>query len=75
MTHPSRATAPLEELPAEVYVWTQDVYHAPRDDGRTVCGMRMRGGRRHDAAHPPLRSRPCRVCFTEAVVEKHTPSD
>jgi hypothetical protein len=75
MSHPSEASAPLDDLPTEVYAWSSDVYHAPRDDGRTVCGMRMRGGRRHDAAHPPLRSRPCRACFVEAVVERHTPSD
>jgi hypothetical protein len=74
MTNPSEASAPLDELPAEVYAWTPDVYHAPRDDGRTVCGMPMGGGCPHDAAHPPLRSRPCRVCFTEAVVEKYAPS-
>lgn len=74
MTHPSEAADPLDELPAEVYAVTRDVYHAPRDDGRTVCGMPMRSGRRHDAAHPPLRSRPCRDCFVEAVVERHAPS-
>jgi hypothetical protein len=75
MTNPSEATAPRDELPAEVYAWTRHVFHAPRDDGRTVCGMPMGGGRRHDAANPPLRSRPCRACFTEGVVERHTPSD
>ena len=75
MTHPSEATDPLDELPAEVYVVTQNVYHAPRDDGRTVCGMPMRSGRRLDAAHPPLRSRPCRACFVEEVVERHAPSE
>lgn len=75
MNRRNEATARLDELPAEVYAWNQNVYHAIRDDGRTVCGMRMKGGRRHDAAHPPLRSRPCRACFVEAVVEKHAPSE
>jgi len=69
------ASAPLDHLPAEVYATTRQVYHAPRDDGLTVCGLSMGSGRRHDAAHPPLRSRPCRGCFTEAVVERHTPAD
>jgi hypothetical protein len=73
--NPREASAPLGHLPAEVYAVTREVYHAPRDDGHTVCGMPMRNGRRHDAAHPPLRSRPCRECFTEAVVARHTPAD
>ena len=69
------ASAPLGHLPAEVYATSREVYHAPRDDGHTVCGMPMKNGRRHDAAHPPLRSRPCRECFAAAVVERHTPTD
>jgi hypothetical protein len=62
---------PLDELTDEVVVTSSnsDVFHAPGDGGRTLCGIRH--GHRSDLEYAPLRSVPCGHCFAESVVEKY----
>lgn len=45
-----------------------DVFHAPTGDGGSLCGMRS--GDRRKLEHAPLRSVPCRMCFTAGVYER-----
>jgi len=65
----------LDELTDEVVVTSSvsDVFHAPADDGRTLCGIRH--GHRTAVEHAPLRSRPCGHCFSEAAIEEYETGD
>ena len=60
----------LDSLTREVLITSgrSDVFHAPTGDGGSVCGMR--DGHRRDLQHVPLRSVPCRACFTVEVYER-----
>ena len=60
----------LDSLTREVLVTSgsSDVFHAPTGDGGSVCGIL--GGRRVELAHVPLRTVPCRGCFSADVYER-----
>ena len=60
----------LDSLTREVLSTSgrSDVFHAPTGDGGSLCGMR--DGDRRDLQHVPLRSVPCRACFTIEVYER-----
>jgi hypothetical protein len=61
---------PLEELTDEILVISSDkAFHAPAPDGGTHCGTPA--GHRRELEHAPLRTRPCRHCFAEKVVEQY----
>ena len=59
----------LDTLTREVLITSgrSDVFHVPTGDGGSLCGMR--GGDRRDLQHVPLRSVPCRACFSADVYE------
>ena len=59
----------LDSLTREVLITSgrSDVFHAPTGDGGSVCGMR--DGHRRDLQQVPLRSEPCRACFSADVYE------
>ena len=59
----------LDTLTREVLITSgrSDVFHAPTGDGGSVCGMR--DGDRRDLQQVPLRSVPCRACFSADVYE------
>ena len=59
----------LDTLTREVLITSgrSDVFHAPTGDGGSLCGMR--DGDRRDLQHVPLRSVPCRACFSTDVYE------
>ena len=59
----------LDTLTREVLITSRrsDVFHAPTGDGGSLCGMRY--GDRRDLEHVPLRSVPCRACFSADVYE------
>ena len=59
----------LDTLTREVLVTSRqsDVFHAPTGDDGSVCGMM--DGRRVELQHVPLRTVPCRACFTREVHE------
>lgn len=61
----------LDSLTVEVLITSgeSDVFHAPTADGGSVCGMR--DGDRRDLQHVPLRSVPCRACFSADVFEAY----
>ena len=62
----------LDTLTREVLITSgeSDVFHAPTGDGGSLCGMR--DGDRRDLRHVPLRSVPCRACFSADVYESST---
>ena len=60
----------LDSLTREVLIVSGscDVFHAPTGDGGSVCGMM--DGRRVELQHVPLRTVPCRACFSRGVYER-----
>ena len=59
----------LDTLTREVLVTSRSsgVFHAPTGGGGSVCGMSS--GDRRELCHVPLRTVPCRACFTREVYE------
>lgn len=66
----------VDALTAEVLVGTggANTFHAPASDDVALCGEEVHGTRRR-ADQAPASSRPCRQCFTDAIVERYAPRD
>ena len=63
----------LDTLTREVLITSgaSDVFHTPTGDGGSLCGMQ--GGELRELQHAPLRSVPCRSCYTADVFEAYDP--
>jgi hypothetical protein len=62
---------PADALTSEILVTSpnSDVFHAPHDDGGSLCGVQH--GHTRQLQHAPLRTEPCGHCYTQRVVEEY----